>query len=99
MTAAQVVIKMPAFWLLVLLTLSVILAALIEGFVHRLYLKRITIRIHVNGTRGKSSVTRLIAAGLREGDITTCAKTTGTPKAKRINNPPNNNTVVSSILI
>jgi poly-gamma-glutamate synthase PgsB/CapB len=32
----------------------------------------------VNGTRGKSSVTRLIAGGLREGGITTCAKTTGT---------------------
>ncbi|PJZ70534.1 poly-gamma-glutamate synthase PgsB [Leptospira perolatii] len=38
----------------------------------------IPIRIHVNGTRGKSSVTRLIAAGLREGGIPTLAKTTGT---------------------
>ncbi len=35
-------------------------------------------RIHVNGTRGKSSVTRLIAAGLRAGGIRTCAKITGT---------------------
>ncbi len=40
-------------------------------------LKRIPIRIHVNGTRGKSSVTRLIAAGLRAGGIRTVAKTTG----------------------
>jgi poly-gamma-glutamate synthase PgsB/CapB len=31
----------------------------------------------VNGTRGKSSVTRLIAAGLRAGGIRTAAKTTG----------------------
>ncbi len=34
-------------------------------------------RIHVNGSRGKSSVTRLIAAGLRAGGIKTIAKTTG----------------------
>src|SRR5512135_1065855 len=38
----------------------------------------IPIRIHVNGTRGKSSVVRLIAGGLRESGIRTCAKTTGT---------------------
>jgi len=36
------------------------------------------IRVHVNGTRGKSSVTRLIAAGLRAGGLKTAAKTTGT---------------------
>ena len=34
--------------------------------------------IHVNGTRGKSAVTRLIAAGLSEGGIKTYCKTTGT---------------------
>jgi poly-gamma-glutamate synthase PgsB/CapB len=38
----------------------------------------IPIRIHVNGTRGKSSVTRLIAAGLRAGGKRTVAKITGT---------------------
>ncbi|HOX45581.1 MAG TPA: poly-gamma-glutamate synthase PgsB [Myxococcota bacterium] len=38
---------------------------------------RVPIRVHVNGTRGKSSVTRLIAAGMRAGGIRTCAKTTG----------------------
>jgi poly-gamma-glutamate synthase PgsB/CapB len=38
----------------------------------------IPIRIHVNGTRGKSTVTRLIAAALREAGIRTVAKTTGT---------------------
>jgi poly-gamma-glutamate synthase PgsB/CapB len=38
----------------------------------------IPIRVHVNGTRGKSSVTRLIAAGLRAGGVTTFAKVTGT---------------------
>jgi poly-gamma-glutamate synthase PgsB/CapB len=50
----------------------------VESWAHRRALRRIPIRIHVNGTRGKSSVTRLIAAGLRAGGIRTCAKTTGT---------------------
>ena len=41
-------------------------------------MKSIPIRIHVNGTRGKSSVARLIAAGVRAGGYRTVAKTTGT---------------------
>jgi len=45
---------------------------------HNRTLRRIPIRVHVNGTRGKSSVTRLIAGGLRAGGIRTFAKTTGT---------------------
>jgi poly-gamma-glutamate synthase PgsB/CapB len=45
---------------------------------HRRNLSRIPVRIHVNGTRGKSSVARLIAAGLRHAGRTTCCKTTGT---------------------
>lgn len=45
---------------------------------HRKRLEAIPVRVHVNGTRGKSSVTRLIAAGMRSGGVTTCAKTTGT---------------------
>ena len=45
---------------------------------HERHLNQIPIRIHVNGTRGKSGVTRLIAAGLRAGGIRTFAKTTGT---------------------
>lgn len=39
---------------------------------------RIPRRIHVNGTRGKSSVTRLITGGLQSGGIVTLGKTTGT---------------------
>lgn len=39
---------------------------------------QLTHRVHVNGIRGKSSVTRLIAAAFREGGIPTVAKTTGT---------------------
>jgi len=48
-----------------------------ERIRHERRLKRIPIRIHVNGTRGKSSVTRLIAAALRRSGIRTLAKTTG----------------------
>ncbi len=58
--------------------LVLILVLLWESFRHRRNLSQIRYRIHVNGTRGKSSVTRLIAGGLREGGIRTCAKTTGT---------------------
>lgn len=45
---------------------------------HGRHLAKIPLRIHVNGSRGKSSVTRLIAAGLRAGGVRTIAKTTGT---------------------
>lgn len=59
--------------------LAAILAALmLEAYLHNRRLHKISYRIHVNGTRGKSSVTRLIAAGLRAGGIKTSAKTTGT---------------------
>lgn len=69
---------MIGFWVLLAVTALVILGVAAESISHRRGLRRIPIRIHVNGTRGKSSVTRLIAAGLREGGIVTCAKTTGT---------------------
>lgn len=65
------------------MTLSLILLAFVllawswEGVRLRRALRAIPTRIHVNGSRGKSSVTRLIAAGLREGGIRTVAKTTG----------------------
>jgi len=39
--------------------------------------RRIALRIHVNGTRGKSSVCRLIGAGLRAAGRRTIVKTTG----------------------
>ena len=50
---------------------TALLAALgvAEGIRHRRQLARIPKRIHVNGTRGKSSVTRLIAAGLRAAGL------------------------------
>src|SRR6476646_2181595 len=45
---------------------------------HQRHLARIPGRVHVNGTRGKSSVTRLIAGGLRASGRRVFAKTTGT---------------------
>ena len=62
--------------LLVVLSILIFLG-LIEAILHRNAISKIPIRVHVNGTRGKSSVTRLIAAGLRSGGIKTFAKTTG----------------------
>ncbi len=63
---------------LVLLIALLIIFGLIEKHFHLNALKKIPIRIHVNGTRGKSSVARLIAAGMRAGGLRTYAKTTGT---------------------
>ena len=40
--------------------------------------RAVPVRIHVNGTRGKSTVTRLIWAALLEAGVPTVAKTTGT---------------------
>ncbi len=51
---------------------------IIEYIRHQKRVERFPIRIHVNGSRGKSSVTRLIAAGLRAGGIHAYGKTTGT---------------------
>lgn len=63
---------------LTLAFIALLLYAVLEFFQHQRRATSIPIRIHVNGTRGKSSVTRLIAAGLRAGGIRTLAKTTGT---------------------
>lgn len=63
---------------LILATILLIVYWIIEYYMHLKNVKKVPIRIHVNGTRGKSSVTRLIAAGLRAGGIRAVAKTTGT---------------------
>jgi poly-gamma-glutamate synthase PgsB/CapB len=44
---------------------------------HRNRLDQLDVRVHVNGIRGKSTVTRLVAGVLREGGFVTVAKTTG----------------------
>ncbi len=66
--------------MLIILLLTAVLVAfgIYEFAAHRRHVLSIPIRVHINGTRGKSSVTRLIAAGLRAGGVTTIAKVTGT---------------------
>lgn len=69
---------MISFSLIVIVTLGLIVYGIREFQKHQTNIYSIPIRIHVNGTRGKSSVTRLIGAGLREGNIKTITKVTGT---------------------
>jgi poly-gamma-glutamate synthase PgsB/CapB len=63
--------------LVFLLAAAFLIYGIVEYRIHVANLMAVPIRIHVNGTRGKSSVTRLIAAGLRAGGLRTVAKTTG----------------------
>ncbi len=65
-------------WVLLLICLVLCTVGWLEYRNHQAILASIPLRIHVNGTRGKSSVTRLIAAGLRAGGLKTFAKVTGT---------------------
>jgi poly-gamma-glutamate synthase PgsB/CapB len=62
---------------LILLALVVLLGVL-EHRSHQRTIRLIANRIHVNGTRGKSSVTRLITGGLQGGHLKVLGKTTGT---------------------
>jgi poly-gamma-glutamate synthase PgsB/CapB len=64
--------------LLGLLVAVLFVAGIVENLLHRRNLRRIPVRVHVNGSRGKSSVTRLLAGALNEAGLRTCAKTTGT---------------------
>ncbi len=69
---------MSFFIIVTLLIVAVLTLGAVEYMVHKKNVHSIPIRVHVNGTRGKSSVSRLIAAGLNAGGIKTFAKTTGT---------------------
>ena len=52
-----------------------------ESRAHTRRMRTLLHRIHVNGIRGKSTVTRLIAGMLREANYTTIAKSTGSAAA------------------
>ena len=67
-----------AVWITLSLWMTLVAYFTIEFFLHQRLIRRIPVRIHVNGTRGKTSVTRLIAAGLRAGGKSVYAKTSGT---------------------
>lgn len=64
--------------ILAFLISSIIVFGVIENAVYTRKLKKIPCRVHVNGTRGKSSVVRMISAGLRAKGLRVIAKTTGT---------------------
>lgn len=61
-----------------LFALCIAVGALVRGRSHLRALNTIPVRVHVNGTRGKSGVTRLIVAGLQAGGLSVLGKTTGT---------------------
>jgi poly-gamma-glutamate synthase PgsB/CapB len=69
---------MYVFTALLIVFIVVSIYGLIEFYLHQKRIFSIPIRIHINGPRGKSSVTRLIGAALREGGIHTITKVTGT---------------------
>lgn len=68
----------PNAFLFFIIILILLLYYTFEYFIHNQTLKKFKYRIHVNGTRGKSSVTRLIRAGLSATGMSVFAKTTGT---------------------
>ncbi|PJZ46456.1 poly-gamma-glutamate synthase PgsB [Leptospira brenneri] len=68
----------PNAFLFFLIILILLLYYTFEYFLHNRTIKKFKHRIHVNGTRGKSSVTRLIRSGLSSTGISVFAKTTGT---------------------
>jgi poly-gamma-glutamate synthase PgsB/CapB len=65
-------------WITISLWVALVSYFILEFILHRQVLRRIPVRIHVNGTRGKTSVVRLIAAGLRAGGKCVYAKCSGT---------------------
>ena len=69
---------MYSFYILLFIIVVAAIIGLIEFALHQKRIYSIPIRVHINGTRGKSSVTRLVGAGLRAGGISTITKVTGT---------------------
>ena len=66
------------FYYTLSITLGLIIWWVMVFSKHKRLRNNIKIRVHVYGTRGKSSVTRLITAAFREAGFKTYAKTTGT---------------------
>src|SRR3989338_6887499 len=69
-------------------TLLFLIFVLLQNYSYSRLLRGVPYRVHVNGIRGKSSVTRYIAAIFRKADFITYAKTTGT-QARIIDNEGN----------
>jgi len=69
---------MYSFYILLVMIILAVIVGVIEYRRHQRNVDAIPVRVHINGTRGKSSVTRLIGAGLRAGGKKTYTKVTGT---------------------
>jgi gamma-polyglutamate synthase len=69
---------MYSLYILLVIIIIAVIAGINEYIRHQKRIYSIPVRIHINGTRGKSSVTRLIGAGLRAGGISNITKVTGT---------------------
>ena len=69
---------MYSLYILLVIIIIAVIAGINEYIRHQKRIYSIPFRIHINGTRGKSSVTRLIGAGLRAGGILNITKVTGT---------------------
>jgi poly-gamma-glutamate synthase PgsB/CapB len=66
-----------ALGLLAVVAIAVLAYWRVALVAHQRRLVQLAVRVHVNGIRGKSTVTRLVAGVLREGGHVTVAKTTG----------------------
>ena len=64
--------------LLLSLLAIILISLIIEASLHNRRVKDIPLRISVSGTRGKTSVVRIMASILRESGMNVLAKTTGT---------------------
>lgn len=74
---AELASILQSYGFILAILLLVIIHLALEALFHSLNLRKIAIRIHVNGSQGKSTVTRLIAAGLKKQGFVVCAKTAG----------------------
>ena len=63
---------------LILLTLIPLALLIVEKLQNERNLKKLRIRVNVNGIRGKSTITRMIFSILREAGYHVVGKTTGT---------------------
>ena len=64
-------------WFVLVLFITILILGVVEDCVLRKRIKSIPVRILVNGTRGKSSVARMLVAALNGCGIRTFGKTTG----------------------
>lgn len=64
--------------LVVIFSALILILGMREIYIHKKRIKKVPIRININGIRGKSTITRLIYGILREDNYKVIGKTTGT---------------------